>query len=552
MKFRPGWQARVASRLFPVAIAAAALAAACGPKGSRDDGPTGATGRGGSGRGGTSGNPTGGNGNGNGMPSGGASGGNPSGGAGPGMGGSNGGGVTDGPPGSGTDGPGPGPSGQATLPLIVTERFTNQGWFGDANIAKAFRPGATVIRQVPSTTGPCAARQPGARGQCLQVTVTPPSDYVPPGKDAHVGLFMLTTLKQAHPMANPPARAGEPNWGLEPGAAIAPGARRVTFYAAGDRAGLTVSFRAGAEADDIYLPERTETMDTSWTPITMSLVGGQTGADIVGGFAWKLKELTRPVTFYLDNIVWDEIGEAPARLPAGKRDNVREFLFINDCNQTIWVGGWEKGNRMPGDGGFRLDAGQRRTITIPGGRWEGRFWGRTGCNFDAAGGTCETGRCAGGERCTQPGEPPVTLAEITLSGDNINPDFYDISIVDGYNLPMAFGPLPGSHLRNAVAPVDCLVPTCVSDLNQTCPGELREAVGGRTVACASACKKLGRPEFCCTGAFDQPETCPPFDFARTFKAACPSAYSYAYDDTTSTFTCKGEDYGIWFCPKVGP
>lgn len=32
------------------------------------------------------------------------------------------------------------------------------------------------------------------------------------------------------------------------------------------------------------------------------------------------------------------------------------------------------------------------------------------------------------------GVPPATLAEFTLSGDG-NTDFYDISIVDGYNLP---------------------------------------------------------------------------------------------------------------------
>jgi hypothetical protein len=45
-----------------------------------------------------------------------------------------------------------------------------------------------------------------------------------------------------------------------------------------------------------------------------------------------------------------------------------------------------------------------------------------------------------------------------------------------------------------------------------------------------------------------PRHLPALHFSRTFKAACPTAYSYAYDDATSTFTCKGEDYAIWFCP----
>ncbi|MCI07889.1 thaumatin-like protein 1-like, partial [Trifolium medium] len=29
---------------------------------------------------------------------------------------------------------------------------------------------------------------------------------------------------------------------------------------------------------------------------------------------------------------------------------------------------------------------------------------------------------------------------------------------------------------------------------------------------------------------------------------CPKAYSYAYDDASSTFTCSGADYSITFCP----
>ena len=40
---------------------------------------------------------------------------------------------------------------------------------------------------------------------------------------------------------------------------------------------------------------------------------------------------------------------------------------------------------VPEGGGFRLDAGQTRTLTFPGGKWSGRLWGRTGCTFDGAG-----------------------------------------------------------------------------------------------------------------------------------------------------------------------
>jgi len=40
------------------------------------------------------------------------------------------------------------------------------------------------------------------------------------------------------------------------------------------------------------------------------------------------------------------------------------------------------------------------------------------------------------------------------------------------------------------------------------------------------------------------------DYAAIFKAECPTAYSYAYDDPTSTFTCDGNPvtgYSITFC-----
>ncbi|VAH00857.1 unnamed protein product [Triticum turgidum subsp. durum] len=47
-----------------------------------------------------------------------------------------------------------------------------------------------------------------------------------------------------------------------------------------------------------------------------------------------------------------------------------------------------------------------------------------------------------------------------------------------------------------------------------------------------------------------------FSFANecshpVFKAACPAAYSYAYDDASSTFTCSGAaTYHITFCPAT--
>ncbi|KAL9289300.1 putative Thaumatin family [Arabidopsis thaliana] len=132
-------------------------------------------------------------------------------------------------------------------------------------------------------------------------------------------------------------------------------------------------------------------------------------------------------------------------------------------------------------------------------------------------------------------EPPATLAEFTL-GISGSLDFYDVSLVDGYNLPMI---VEGSGL--------CPTTGCVTDLNQNCPTELKAK---RSLACRSACEAFGRPEYCCSGAYGSPDSCKPSMYSQVFKSACPKSYSYAYDDATSTFACSGADYTITFCPKL--
>jgi hypothetical protein len=98
---------------------------------------------------------------------------------------------------------------------------------------------------------------------------------------------------------------------------------------------------------------------------------------------------------------------------------------------------------------------------------------------------------------------------------------------------------------------DCQYAGCVADLNSVCPAELRvnDGSSGSVVACKSACLEFNTEEFCCTGAHATPQTCSPTHYSEIFKTACPTAYSYAYDDASSTCTCSGSDYRITFCPK---
>lgn len=215
--------------------------------------------------------------------------------------------------------------------------------------------------------------------------------------------------------------------------------------------------------------------------------------------------------------------------------NGATFTFVNKCEQTIWPG--ILGNPGIGSTGFELPKGSSRSFEAPTG-WSGRFWGRTGCNFDDStnNGSCTTGDCGSGTlECNGSGAtPPATLAEFTLGSGS--QDFYDVSLVDGYNLPMIVEVNGGTG--------SCATTGCTEDLNQKCPTELRIEGGG---ACKSACDAFGTAEYCCKGQFGSPSTCSPSVYSQIFKSACPKSYSYAYDDATSTFTCTGANYVITFC-----
>uniref|UniRef100_A0A7N0U6M1 Thaumatin-like protein n=1 Tax=Kalanchoe fedtschenkoi TaxID=63787 RepID=A0A7N0U6M1_KALFE len=222
------------------------------------------------------------------------------------------------------------------------------------------------------------------------------------------------------------------------------------------------------------------------------------------------------------------------------------FKIVNHCRRTIWPGILSGANSAPlTPTGFPLRSGQSRTLTAPAG-WSGRLWARTLCSLNSTTGrfACVTGDCGSGKvECVGGAEPPATLAEFTLNGaDGL--DFYDVSLVDGYNLPVLVVPKGGT--RGGCSPTGCLV-----DLNGACPRALKVVAGRggrRGVACKSACEAFGDPMYCCSEAYATPDTCQPSAYSLFFKRACPRAYSYAYDDKTSTFTCASPDYDIIFCP----
>jgi|WetSurMetagenome_2_1015567.scaffolds.fasta_scaffold00025_8 hypothetical protein len=172
---------------------------------------------------------------------------------------------------------------------------------------------------------------------------------------------------------------------------------------------------------------------------------------------------------------------------------------------------------------FTLKMGKDTVLQVPNGWGSARIWGQWDPTY----------------------QNPFTLFEMTLHA-GWGCDWYNVSLVDGYNLPGIFKPIPGTfvagnpqHLNTEGRPVDytCGQGGCTSDLYLTVPASmLKLAANGDT-----------------NGIYCQDNT----QCRALKKAACPTSYSFDYDDPTSLFTCPsahindaataiGPDYVIYF------
>ncbi len=67
--------------------------------------------------------------------------------------------------------------------------------------------------------------------------------------------------------------------------------------------------------------------------------------------------------------------------------------------------------------------------------------------------------------------------------------------------------------------------------------------------CLSACAKYNHAQDCCTGSYDDPNVCKPSTYSQYAKKVCPDAYSFAFDDQSSTFIVpSGGGFEVVFCP----
>ncbi|RXK37399.1 hypothetical protein M231_05299 [Tremella mesenterica] len=231
--------------------------------------------------------------------------------------------------------------------------------------------------------------------------------------------------------------------------------------------------------------------------------------------------------------------------------SARTITVVNSCSDTIWPALFTGSGDAPTQAtGFELDAGQSTSFPVPDNWTAGRIWARTGCS----GGTCLSGQCtvgaAGGDTCTGTGVPPATLAEFTLSSSG-GVDNYDVSLVDGFNIPVS------------ITSGSCPTAECAVNLNTLCPAPLRSDIdsGGTNYGCSSACvaglgNEAGGNRDCCTGQFGTPDHCKAdcVDYYHLFKDNCPNSYAFAYDEASGTalWTCPAPvgsepDYTVTFC-----
>lgn len=268
----------------------------------------------------------------------------------------------------------------------------------------------------------------------------------------------------------------------------------------------------------------------------------------------------------------------------------REITFRSRCPFPIWINPKTSDNGPPLPEGIgHIVNGGSFTYHIPAEEWKGRFWPKTDCDRD--GQNCGVGQslppCPPGG-CQPPAETKIEFYYPAMGRtDNV---WYDISLVDGYTLPMKI--TPSNHVKieklfhlnecktftnitffflfqgNTCVTTDCRV-----DLND-CPddeahtGSLRVYKNGGIVQCLAPCKKwncsypwgkgLSEKEglglqFCCPTPPIYPAGCnrgivTKTKYVKLIHEKCPSAYAYSYDDHHGLHNCPNPtDFVVEIC-----
>lgn len=137
----------------------------------------------------------------------------------------------------------------------------------------------------------------------------------------------------------------------------------------------------------------------------------------------------------------------------GVSDGGRSITFVNRCSYPIWISPFP----TLGNGIQRIDQNSQTLYGIPDSGWKGRFWPKTDCDND--GQNCAVGQSVPpcpSQGCQPPAETKVEY--FFPDANDQNAVWYDISLVDGYSLPMEIIPDKQVRIINFIGPSISLVP----------------------------------------------------------------------------------------------
>ncbi|WVN88007.1 uncharacterized protein L203_103205 [Cryptococcus depauperatus CBS 7841] len=252
----------------------------------------------------------------------------------------------------------------------------------------------------------------------------------------------------------------------------------------------------------------------------------------------------------------------------------RTITVNNKCSSPLYIAVAGQGGSITKVGGGSQPAGWLQkpgefSFGVPEGWHDARVWARTGCEETGNSLKCVIGGCPGEDtvECsgTKFGTAGATLAEFTLDRNNM--DAYDVSIVDGYNLPMEI----------TASDTKCPKGSCgvETDILGACdPSLVFPQNKDKIYSCNSACGNLVQfqhgsstdlmsadpndsPVCCRKGSVTVPHTdCPNtyIPFYKVMKQMCRDAYVYSDDDMyqDAVFACSNSGkptYTVTFCPN---
>lgn len=188
----------------------------------------------------------------------------------------------------------------------------------------------------------------------------------------------------------------------------------------------------------------------------------------------------------------------------------RTIRVKNHCSHELWISPLTSSNGPPLSDGFPyLAPNEHHVFRIPDSGWEGRIWPKTGCNED--GQACAVGQSIA--PCDPSGCPPPAETKIEFFFPPVDEDhsvWYDISLVDGYTLPVEIIPsrkvcfelfkliqiqsIPSLEQTGSCVRTDCRISLEKCPTDEDDVGDLRiRNENGETVACLAPCKRWNYP-----------------------------------------------------------